>query len=356
MTTVSLTWPSGRVDSVPALWLRDNCPCSACRIEATSEHRFLVSEVDPALTPVSVTACDDGVVVDWGDHVSVYSATWLEEVEAQVTRDFPQMERWDVNTAVHRASYPEMIADPGVEIALLDHFCRLGAVVITDTPTEPGWSETLFRRWGPPTEQPFAKIHDVYVDPDGYNVAHTAEALPPHNDFASKRNRPSGQILHMLTNEAIHGDSILVDGLMIIDQLSYREVEVLASVPASFRQFSHNTETWARTAVVQRDESNAPIGLRFSNQLLQAVNPWHPRTGDWYAAYHHLASLIMASENQTKFRLDSGDLLMVHGHRMLHGRAAFNPGTGVRHLQDIYFDFDDVANELYRRRQIAADQ
>ncbi len=353
MTSVSLTWPSGRVDQVPALWLRDNCPCSDCRIDATSEHRFIVSSVEATIEPTSVTTADDAVVVDWGDHTSTYTTAWLADIEKQIARTFPAMERWH-GADIVRASYEDLVADPTIENDLLDAFCRLGAVVISDTPRESGWSETLYRRWGPPTEVPFARIHDVYVDPAGYNVAHTSEALPPHNDFASKRNRPSGQILHMLTNEATDGDSIVVDGLHIIDQLSESDVDVLATVPASFRQFSDTAETWGRSSVIQRDESGTPIGLRFSNQLLQASDPWHPRATEWYAAYHRLASLIVDPANQTHFRLNSGDLLMVHGHRMLHGRTAFNPATGVRHLQDIYFDFDDVANELHRRQQIAS--
>lgn len=354
MTTVSLTWLSGRVDNVPALWLRDNCPCSECRVEATSEHRFIVANVDRALSPLTVTPTDDAIVVDWGDHVSTYTEAWMEDVQAQVARTFPPMQRWDAGATIGRFSFNEIDQDADTEIAALDHFCRFGAVVITDTPTEPGWSETLYRRWGPPTELPFAKIHDVYVDPAGYNVAHTSEALPPHNDFASKRNRPSGQILHMLTNDAEDGDSIIVDGLAVIDQLSETEQRVLATMPATFRQFSHNTETWSRSTVLQVDETGTAIGLRFSNQLLQAIDPWHPQSEQWYEAYHHLASLIIDPANQVRFRLSSGDLLMIHGHRMLHGRTAFSPATGVRHLQDIYFDFDDVANELHRRQQISA--
>ncbi len=352
MTTVSLTWPSGQIDNVPALWLRDNCPCEQCRIELTSEHRFIIATVDPTLTPVAVTQTDDGVVVDWGDHVSTYSQSWMDDVRAQVARCFPPMERWDADDEIRRFSFDILDTDPPTEISALDHFCRFGAIVITDTPCEPGWSETLYRRWGPPTELPFAKVHDVYVDPSGYNVAHTAEALPPHNDFASKRNRPSGQILHMLANEAEDGDSIIVDGLAIVDQLTDDERSVLTTMPAAFRQFSETTETWSRSTVLQIDESGAPVGLCYSNQLLQAIDPWHTDASAWYEAYHRLTTLIIDPANQVRFRLSAGDLLMLHGHRMLHGRTAFSPASGVRHLQDIYFDFDDVANELHRRQRL----
>ncbi len=348
MVSVTLNWPDGSEDAVPALWLRDNCPCSDCRVEATSEHRFIVSDVPEDLAPTAVTADASGVLINWGDHESHYTLEWMDDVRRQITRDFPPPEPWLDDAAIHKVSYPDLVQDQELELAFLDHFCRFGAAVLFDTPTEPGWSETLYRRWGPPTELPFARIHDVMVDPAGYNVAHTAEALPPHNDFASKRHRPSGQVLHMLVNEASDGDSIVVDGLSVLNQLSPADINVLAAVPVSFRQFSDSTETWSRATVVQRDESGNPSGLRFSNQLLQASNPWDSRIEDWYHAYRRLAALVLDRSNQVHFRLNSGDLLMLHGHRMLHGRAAFSPASGRRHLQDIYFDFDDVANELYR--------
>ena len=45
--------------------------------------------------------------------------------------------------------------------------------------------ERLSARLGPVREVLFERIHNVKVDPRGYNVAHTSLALPPHNDFAS---------------------------------------------------------------------------------------------------------------------------------------------------------------------------
>jgi predicted HD phosphohydrolase len=36
------------------------------------------------------------------------------------------------------------------------------------------------------------------------------------------------------------------------------------------------------------------------------------------------------------FRTTNGDMLTVHSHRVLHGRLAFDPASGARHLQDVY--------------------
>ena len=44
-------------------------------------------------------------------------------------------------------------------------------------------------------------------------------------------------------------------------------------------------------------------------------------------------------------RLEGGEILLVAGRRVLDGREAFEP-TGKRHLQDGYFEVDNVKNHL----------
>ncbi|NNF54061.1 MAG: DUF971 domain-containing protein [Acidimicrobiales bacterium] len=352
-SSVTLSFPGRPPVQVNALWLRDNCPCQSCRIEATTEHRTLISQTPVDLIPVRLTNHDDGIRVDWGTHQSEYSAGWLDDVRSQAQRDLPLAQAWPQGFTPPRFGYADIMRDPDVELAFLDAFGSFGAAIATGTPTEPGSLEPFIDRWAPPHEVPFDRIHDVYVNPVGYNVAHTAEALPPHNDMASRIQPPSGQILHMLVNDATGGDTILVDGFAVVANLSEAHRALLASVPVAFRQFSTTSETWARSPLLRMDRNGNPVHLRYSNQLLQALDPLDLDTGPWYEAYHQLSTLLTDRSNQSHFRLNGGDLLMVYGHRVLHGRTEFSPASGERHLQDIYFEFDDVMNEAYRLRHLA---
>lgn len=351
MSEVEIPWPDGRIKAVPALWLRDNCPCEACRVEATGEHRHLICSSDIDLRPLSTTidrsSTEPTIVVDWGDHVSRYSHEWFTTMAAQIERAHHPRSPWASDFTPRRFRLADL-ADAATEMAFLAEFSTLGAVIITETPTDPGSLLEILRRWAPPLEVPFDLVHDVRHDRSGYNVAHTAEALPPHNDMASRKHPPSGQMLHMLVNDAAGGDSIIVDGVGVLAELDPGDLAILAELPVAFRQFSTTIETWAREPIARLDSAGAIVGLRYSNQLLQAVDPTDPRTGRWYAAYHHLSAALTNRERQHHFRLDAGDLLMLDAHRVLHGRTEFAPGTGDRHLQDVYFDADDVRNELAR--------
>ena len=219
---------------------------------------------------------------------------------------------------------------------------------LEQAPAETGTLEQLAPRFGPVREVLFARIHDVQVDPAGYNVAHTSFALPPHNDFASYSWPPSIQALHMLINEAEGGDSVIVDGWHVLTRLREDHPEhfkVLRCVAVPFREFDDDNETYAVAPMVSCDTDDNIAALRFSNQLMQTLDPEMPGVADFYRAYRALCELVMDNAFKARFRLEGGDILVVAAHRVLHGREAFE-ATGRRHLQDAYFEHDNVRNHL----------
>ena len=48
---VEIAWSCGSRSTLPHLWLRDNCDCSDCRIEQTSEKKFIITEVSVDIAP-----------------------------------------------------------------------------------------------------------------------------------------------------------------------------------------------------------------------------------------------------------------------------------------------------------------
>ena len=194
----------------------------------------------------------------------------------------------------------------------------------------------------------FGRIHDVRVDPGGYNVAHTAMELPPHNDFASCSWPPSVQALHMLVNDASGGETVVVDGWRVAESLRKARPEyfdILCQVPVPFRMFDENTETRAAAPIIQLDSGGAIRAFRFSNQLMQRIPPNLPGLVTFYRAYHELCQRVTSHSAKATFRLQGGHVLVTAGHRVLHGRKAFAP-DGRRHLQDAYFEHDSARNHL----------
>jgi gamma-butyrobetaine dioxygenase len=154
----------------------------------------------------------------------------------------------------------------------------------------------------------------------------------------------------MLVNDASGGESMIADGWCVLNklhQLDPAAIDVLASVDAGFRQYSHNSDGFGRSPLVVRDGDGRFTHLRFSNQLLQPLAHDHPRLAEWYRAYRLLGETIHAPGNHIEFRLNAGEMLMVNGYRILHARKAF-AADGPRHLQDVYFCAQDIFDHVSR--------
>ena len=343
---LEVRWPSGDSSRLPYLWLRDNCSCEECRVEQTSEKRFMISDVPVDIAPISTNLDGDNLTVTWPDgHESRYRG---DEIRNLRTSRQSSWKAWGADYSPRRFGFDAFLSDDQVAAAAIREFLGTGAMILEQAPTQPGTLERLAPRLGPIREVLFARIHDVQVDPHGYNVAHTSIALPPHNDFASYSWPPSVQALHMLINEAEGGESVIVDGWQVLARLREEQpayFEALSTTPVPFREFDDDNETHAIEPIIRCDSDGNIAALRFSNQLMQVLDPEGKGVAEFYRAYHALCILVTDDAFRTTFRLEGGDILVVAAHRVLHGREAFEP-TGPRRLQDAYFELDNVRNHL----------
>ena len=331
---------------LPNLWLRDNCPCDDCRVPQTQEKRFILASVPADLSPSDVTVDSHNLTITWPDsHQSLYP---LDTLRALIQPEVKQRHSWPENFTPQTFSWDLFLHDSRVLIEALEEFMRHGVIVITDAPQEPETLELLAPVTGPIRELLFDRIHNVSVEGHVYNIAHTSLGLPPHNDFASYSFPPSVQALHMLHNEVAGGESIIVDGWAVADDLRTDHPDYFQSLcdfAVPFREFDDNNETYAVEPMIRCDSDGKVINLRFSNQLMQMINPQQKGIREFYRAYHELCNRVTDPKYKSTFRLEGGQIILVAAHRVLHAREAFSP-TGRRHLQDAYFELDNLVNKL----------
>ena len=348
---VSVTFAGGTV-VLPGDWLRDNCPCDRCRIRQTDERRWQPWSDTAAARADRVDVSDGSLAVQWSSgHESTYSpATWASIARAG-RRGVYTARLWQKGYAIERFDHDETIADTVTQRRMFEAFRRDGAVVVTGSPTVPGTVIEYLRAIRLTLrDSSLGLIFDVKLDPAGYNIAFTAENVPPHNDNAQYAHPPSGQVLAMLVNDATGGNSVVVDGWSILHKLQAADpaaIEVLSRVEVGFRQYSVDADAFCRSPLVVRDRAGRFTHLRFSNQLMQPLEFDDPDLAEWYRAYRILGTMIADPANHVGFRLTAGDMLFVNGYRVLHARTEFVP-DGPRHLQDVYFDVDDVFGNLAR--------
>ena len=351
---VAAIWHGGEETSLPYLWLRDNCGCGECRVAQTTEKRFHIFRVARQLRPrhVAIERAgreDETLAILWPDgHRTRYRSLDIHRSTGAPLRPRGNLRYWDCRNQPGRYDFRRFLGDDRTASDLIEEFLRTGACLLVDAPTEPDSSEQLAARLGPLREVVFDRIHNVVVDPKGYSIAHTDLAIAPHNDFTSYSWPPSVQVLHMLANECEGGESSIVDGFRVLDGL-HREYpeqfDALCTVPVPFRLASEQDESYAVNPMVELDSDGNVRLLRFNTQQMKVIPLAEPRLVEFYAAYHELSARLNADGARASFRLQGGQILLLAAHRVLHGRTALRSG-GRRHLQDAYFEHDNIRNHL----------
>ena len=331
---------------LPFLWIRDNCSCNECRVQETQEKRFMLHSVPMDIKPKNVRLSERNIQIVWpDDHETSIS---FDDIKSLAMPRKPEKDLWTNDFIPNYYGWDDFLHKNDTAVDAISNFITKGAIVIKESPSVSNSLEELAPRLGPIREVLFERIHNVSIDGHVYNIAHTSLELPPHNDFASYTWPPSVQALHMLVNDCEGGRSIIVDGYAVLKDLRDdcpNYFDILSSFSVPFREFDEENETYADEPMVRLNAKDEIIGFRYSNQLMQMIDPQKKHVGLFYEAYHELCNRVNSEKYKSKFRLEAGHILLVSAHRILHGREEFKP-NGKRHLQDAYFEMDNVENNL----------
>ncbi len=111
------------------------------------------------------------------------------------------------------------------------------------------------------------------------------------------------------------------------------------------------TDTDVRwSAPVIRLDGDRIDEVRIANTLRLFPDMPHSDADRAYRAIRRFIRLADSDRFRITFPFTPGDCVIFDNRRVLHGRAAFEPGTGERHLRGCYVDRDD----LYSRLRILA--
>ncbi|WUD71369.1 TauD/TfdA family dioxygenase [Streptomyces sp. NBC_00510] len=350
------------VGDLPAMWLRDNCPCAECRDPRSGQKLFQIGSL-PAGLRVGRAADSAGegrpaVEVVWepDGHRSSYPLTWLEAARPDRTghgdlRTEAGKELWTAREVAGRlpeADWEEYLGEPGVRARMLESVLRLGFMLLRGVPGREGQVLEVAETFGFVRETNYGKLFDVRVEPDPNNLAFTSAAITPHTDNPYRDPVPTLQLLHCLVNDADGGDSGLVDGFAAAALLRREDPEaydVLTRTPVPFVFRDAGTELRADRPLIGTDPLGRVREVRFNNRSIGTLRMAADELEAFYTAYRTFAELLLRPELQLDLRLAPGDCLVFDNTRLLHARTAFAQ-DGARHLQGCYADLDGLASTL----------
>ena len=156
---VSITWQNGTSNRYPYIYLRDNCRCTECFFEESSQRLLdIVKDVDVNVKLNKVEISDDQTKLSiiWPDgHISLLDAEWLfqkrlsEETESE-TKSCEEVTTRKVNLwgsefkdHVPHMKFEDILNDEEVQFNWLNSLYRYGIALVTDTPVQEGQLEKL---------------------------------------------------------------------------------------------------------------------------------------------------------------------------------------------------------------------
>jgi gamma-butyrobetaine dioxygenase len=344
------------------LWLRERCQDSKSLDLRTGQRLEDPSDVDLQLGLTSVVEVEPGryrIRFTDGHEADFLGREILAEAALPPgDHDCPAPRLWDGTLKeLPRATWSGT-PTPEVKAEWLASFLEFGFIIFTGVPTE---SQTVLQVgsvFGYVRDTNFGAYFDVRSVPDANDLAYTSIFLDPHTDNPYRSPVPGVQLLHCLANETTGGLSTLVDGFAAAEALRAQDPEgfgILARTPVRFRFRDIDTELVRSAPLIEMGGASGIEAINFSPRL-DYVPLLRPRElAAYFRARKAFDHLLRSPRFEIRFLLGSGDLMMMDNRRLLHGRTAFDPREGLRHLQGCYIDLDGPRS-VYRvlRRRLAS--
>jgi len=358
-SSLDIVWNDGEKSNFNYLWLRDNCPTAH---DKDSRHRmFNILKVSTDIKAKDFKINDDGeLVIQWseGEHTSFYNPKWLRENCYTLKNKQKYISPYKLwNSSLRKdldsisIEHDEIISSDRGLIKWLEILHYKGIAIVKNTPIEKESAFPALNRISHTRETFFKTPFEVINVPKPNNSAYSAYALRNHMDLPWFETPPGYQFLHCLINSAAGGDSSAVDGFAVADYLRKNEKEIfqtLVSVPLKFRDKDYTQESIRafHAPAISLTKDNDYNDIRFSLATMDALDCHPDIMNKVYKAHHKFGNLLHDDRFQIKFRLNPGDIFSFNNRRVLHGRTAFNPNSGHRHLQGYYIDRDEILGRL----------
>lgn len=337
-----LHWADAAAD-YPLIWLRDNGPDAFHPATRERVLDLLAVPEAPVLRDARIEG--DTLRLDWADAgEAAFDLAWLARHRpGQATSDPAEIafRPWVEGFEPPRHSAAAIVqSEDGLRAWMHDTKAR-GLTLVDGLTTGEGAGSALAQRIGFLRRTNFGTTFEVVSMPDPNNSAYTADALPLHTDLPNQEVPPGYQFLHCLANAADGGGSIFADGVALAEALRVADpqaFDLLAHVPIPFRFHDAETDIRVRRPVISLDGAGRVIEVRWNAHIADVFDMEPDVLPAYYRAYRAYMALTREPRFRIEMRLAPEEMVVFDNRRVLHGRAAFDPSTGRRHLQGCYVD------------------
>jgi len=338
----------------PTVWLRDNCPSA---FHPQTEERVLdLLSLDPAPVLVEAKEGRESVILHYADgHVShlpleLLAACRPGSPAPDPAAVPPRLWHADISPAgVPRFAAAAILEDKSALRTWMDYTAATGLSLVVDLENRIDAGIDVACKIGFLRETNFGMTFEVISKPNPNNLAYTAVTLPLHTDLPNQEVPPGFQFLHCLANDAEGGGSLFADGFAMAEDLRMADPEafrLLSEIAIPFRFHDRVADIRTRAPVIGLDRAGKVAEIRWNAHIAAPFDMAADIMPAYYRAYRAFMAMTRDPAYQLTFKLKAGEMIVFDNRRVLHGREAFDPSTGFRHLHGCYVDRGEFNSRL----------
>jgi len=332
-------------------WLRDHGEDAASLDADTLQRKVDTFSISDSVEG-RATLCngDDTIRIEWADESPDTTCTEALFVRMLGLDGLPGPELWPSGSPTSesvRTSFDELCDDDTALLRWLERVETTGFTVVSGLPPTAAAAKQLAERIAPPRSTVFGRVWRLAAEmQDHQDSAYSTTFLEPHTDNTYFTDAPGSLLFCCEQRTGSGGESILVDGFAIAEELrtSSPEVfQVLTTVPVPGRYVESGVHYEAERPAIRLDSAGHMQQVSFNNYDRSPMWLPEPLMSDFYTAYSEMHSLIVDQGRWLETRLEPGDALLFDNWRLLHGRKEY---TGTRVFHGCYHDRDEYQSRL----------
>lgn len=327
-------------------WLADNCPKN---FHSNGQKLTQSSNISLNIQPKSVDLINDELIIEWDDKTSYYPISWLQQfVKTNRANSNDDIQTWQSLQNFPVFNYEEIIHNDNELLNCLLQVKQVGFTKIKNVPVEQNTVLNLVDLFGYVKETNYGKVYNVIAVKDPENLADTNLGLPCHTDNPYRSPLPTIQLLHCLKSDITGGETSLVDGFHIAEQMKISHPEYFRLLSTKSVEFEFKTahhHLYSKSPILQINQRGDLVRIQFNSRSIQPFRMCDDILPIFYKAYQYLENQLERPENQVRFKLNAGEAIIYDNERILHGRTGYQL-IGERHLQGCYSDKDGLYSKI----------
>lgn len=246
----------------------------------------------------------------------------------------PTVFTWTKDT-IQRFSYArvtmnEYLQDDQVSRSVVQSLVDYGVAFVEKVPPNSTFTEFVIKRLFAVHRTHFGDMWTFSDNNVGFlDTAYTSEPLPAHTDNTYFNDASGLQILHCIEYDATGGQSLLVDGFKVLENVKAKHPDVYErlkkyQVPAENKEKSaHHAHT--EPIVIEDPVDGKLQQIRYNigdRAPMNSLSMSEMRL--FYSDLQVLAAEVESPANEWWFNLKPGTVMFFNNWRLLHGRAEFS--------------------------------